>query len=701
METRRMITAMIAAFAVFVVAQMLITKYFPAPKQTPPNETDGQTSQPPGSQPSGSGDATGPTTRSSGFEMRAATTAADVTIGGGDGDAIELELTQRGASVKSIALTSRNKSGTYVHRVDSESNRPYVVLTPVEFDNQIVTSFRTHKIRIEELGGVEYALNNLMWEYVADESGPEKVVYRTELIGKDESAPILRVTKTFEIPNAAKSIVNMTLGFENLSDQPLTVIVTQDGPVGIASEDERFSRRRMFVAQKAADGSVSLESVTRDQLAKALANGPKRMGANEPGLTYAWAALANKYFAVFVRPITADGETAKFIAGARGELGAPTASDDLGDAVAQLITNPLTIAAGGRMSREFEICAAAKDEDELAALNKAYVDPMGLNYAEIKSSDATCFCAFPSLTKFMTWLLGLLHVIVRNYGVAIILLVILVRSVLHPLSVYQQKSMYRMQESMGRIQPKMQAIKEKFANDKVRQNQEIMKLWAEENVNPMAQFVAFIPLFLQMPILIALWNGLNTDVHLRNAPFDGWWITDLSRPDAFWPIPGGGFVIPIVGWSVTTLNLLPILMGVSMWLQQKYMPKPHLEAKLKAAREQRERNEKPATGPSPEDQIRQQQMMAYLMAVLLPVMFYKMPAGLTLYWLATNVFGIFESIRIRKQLEREKKRGPRPPKPPKKKDGPMSRFFKRLAEQAEQLQKQADEMSRQPPKKKT
>ncbi len=188
---------------------------------------------------------------------------------------------------------------------------------------------------------------------------------------------------------------------------------------------------------------------------------------------------------------------------------------------------------------------------------------------------------------------------------------------------------------------------------------------------------------------------------MRNAPFDGWWIKDLSSPDALISFGGAGLTIPLLGIlpmfrNIPALNVLPILMGVSMWLQQKYMPKPGMQARAAAAAQQPPRQRKPGEGPSPEDMMKQQQMMANMMSIMLPLMFYYMPSGLNLYWMATNVFGIFESIRIRRQLERDKlaakERGTPPPRP---KSSFMSRWFRQLAEQAEQLQKRADRLSEQ------
>jgi YidC/Oxa1 family membrane protein insertase len=217
-----------------------------------------------------------------------------------------------------------------------------------------------------------------------------------------------------------------------------------------------------------------------------------------------------------------------------------------------------------------------------------------------------------------------------------------------------------------------------------------------------APLVAFIPLFLQMPILVALWTAMNTEIQLRNAPFDGWWIVDLSNPDALISFGGDGITIPVLSWlpwwlggsmfrNIPSFNVLPILMGVSMWLQQKYMPKPGMQARIDAAKTQ----PTSAGAPTLEMQMRQQAMMANIMSVMFPLMFYYMPSGLNLYWMATNVFGIFESLIIRKQLEREKERRAKLGPPPPKKPGAVARLFKWMAEQGNELQQKADQITEQ------
>jgi membrane protein insertase Oxa1/YidC/SpoIIIJ len=145
--------------------------------------------------------------------------------------------------------------------------------------------------------------------------------------------------------------------------------------------------------------------------------------------------------------------------------------------------------------------------------------------------------------------------------------------------------------------------------------------------------------------------------------------------------------------NIPALNLLPILMGVAMWLQQKYMPKPGMQAKADAAKQRPPAERRPGQ-MSPEDQLRQQRIMMYMMTFIFPLMLYYMPSGLNLYWMATNVFGVFESLVVRKQIEEEKQRAQREgPKPPPK-PGWLSRKWKALVEQAAEIQKRADELQR-------
>ena len=714
-DFRRIIVAMLVALAIFLGYRAIIGKFFPPPEKPPsPVSSTGAPSE---SSPASGPVATGPTTTTSAptttgaastrpireLSIRAADDTDPVTIGGHEGDALRVTLDPRGASLASLWLFSKDKKGHFVHRARPGEEEPYELLSPSPKIAPIHFSFATHRVWIKEFDNEHWALDTLAWTKVPVPPGKDEVVFTTGLRSKD-GAEMLRFTKTYRL-HTGKPVLDLDLSVENVGDSPLTIWVDQDGPINVPEEGLQYDLRQLLTAQYL-NGNVKLGRGHRHadllKAAQATDEGqPIPLLAADNG-RFLWTALTNKYFGVFTRPLPATGEVENYVVSVTGTVADKNATTGKGDLLARITTVPILLQPAGTIRYPFEVYAGAKDAGYLASVDPAYADHTKLYYQLTQSADRRCSCTFGWLQDMMVWLLESIHVFVRNYGVAIIILVIIVRGLLHPLSVFQQKSMFRMQEAMGKLQPKMNALKEKYANDKTKLNQEMMKLFGEENVNPAANFVSFIPLFLQMPILVALWTALNTDVNLRHAPFDGWWITDLSAPDALWafvtplniPILSE---LPLVGRMFTgipSINVLPLLMGVSMWLQQKYMPKPHLQAKMDAARKQHAESGKPKSGMSPDDQMRQQQIMSYMMSIMMPLMFYYMPSGLNLYWMATNVVGILESLIIRKQLDEEKKRrelaAPKRPKKP----SVVGRFFKHLASQAEELQRKADEIAK-------
>src|ERR1041385_7128215 len=164
----------------------------------------------------------------------------------------------------------------------------------------------------------------------------------------------------------------------------------------------------------------------------------------------------------------------------------------------------------------------------------------------------------------------------------------------------------------------------------------MMALYKEQGVGA---YLGCLPMFLQMPIWIALWQALQTTFELRQADFlwGALWFHDLSRPDRLIAF-SQPFVIPLLGWQLRSINLLPILLAVVFYLQQEFTPKP------------------PATTPEQETQ---QKMMKW-MSLLFPIFLYSQPSGLNLYILTSTSIGIVESKRNRdhiKQKEEEEKAG--------------------------------------------
>jgi YidC/Oxa1 family membrane protein insertase len=248
----------------------------------------------------------------------------------------------------------------------------------------------------------------------------------------------------------------------------------------------------------------------------------------------------------------------------------------------------------------------------------------------VLASGMCAFCTFQWLINILVWLLGIFHFVLRDWGLAIIALVVLVRLILHPITKRSQVSMM----NMSKMGPEMERLKKKYADDKDELNKQMMKFYKEQGTGPL---LGCLPLFLQMPIWIALWSALQSTFELRQAPFL-WgftWIDDLSRPDAlisFHPIP-----LPF-GFHIDALNVLPILMAIVTWMNQKYTPQ--------------------AMAATPEQE--QQQKMMKWMTLIFPLMFYNMPSGLNLYYVTSMALGIFESKRIRdhiKQREEAEKEG--------------------------------------------
>ena len=205
-------------------------------------------------------------------------------------------------------------------------------------------------------------------------------------------------------------------------------------------------------------------------------------------------------------------------------------------------------------------------------------------------------------------LLGMefLHRFIPNYGVIIIIFSVLTKLAFYPLTQTSTKSMKKMQE----LQPKMTALKEKYKNDKDKLNKATMELYKEEKVNPLA---GCLPLLVQSPVFIALYQALSHTISLRGQPFV-LWINDLSQPDAITQLP---FSLPFLG---ADLNILPILMSVAMYFQTKLTPTSGAGGQMAA--------------------------MNTMMPLIMIFIFYNMPSGLVLYWLINTLMQGYQTWKI-------------------------------------------------------
>ncbi|MBK7703995.1 MAG: membrane protein insertase YidC [bacterium] len=213
--------------------------------------------------------------------------------------------------------------------------------------------------------------------------------------------------------------------------------------------------------------------------------------------------------------------------------------------------------------------------------------------------------------RLMNWL----HGFIPNYGWVIVIISILSKLVFWPLTAKGTKAMKQMQDSQARLKPKLDALKKKHGGDPQRYNQEMMKLYKEEGVNPLAGMSGCMPMLVQMPVFIALYQVLYNMVDLRMAPWLGW-INDLSQPDALFVLP---FSLPLLG---NLFNLLPLLMAAVTWWQTKLTPTSGAGGQMAA--------------------------MNTIMPVMMLFFLYNMPSGLVIYWTINTAVTALQTWRIHK-----------------------------------------------------
>jgi YidC/Oxa1 family membrane protein insertase len=224
---------------------------------------------------------------------------------------------------------------------------------------------------------------------------------------------------------------------------------------------------------------------------------------------------------------------------------------------------------------------------------------------------------FDGLTNFMAWFVSWLARFTGDYGLAIVLMTVIVRLVLFPLSFKQTVTMQRMSEKMQIIQPRMQEIRERYAHDPQKMNSELMELYRKHDYNPMSMFGGCLLLFLQMPIFVSLYQALQGSFDLRQQPFKFTWIQDLSAPDQLFRFGGD---VPFLG---PYFNLLPLLSLVQMLLQMMLMTPP-------------------AATPEMAEQQKIQKRMMMIMMVMIGFMFYRVPAGLCVYIITSTSWALLE-----------------------------------------------------------
>lgn len=263
--------------------------------------------------------------------------------------------------------------------------------------------------------------------------------------------------------------------------------------------------------------------------------------------------------------------------------------------LANLFYQPQIVGVGQGLTRTTRLFAGAKESTVLDRYETAGIANFGL---------AIDWGWFRWFEKPIFWLLTKLFELAGNFGVAIILLTVIVRGIMFPVAQRQFASMAQMRA----IQPKMKALQDRYKDDKAKLQEETMKLYREEKVNPLA---GCLPMFLQIPVFFALYKVLMVSIEMRHQPFV-LWIKDLSAPDPLHILNLFG-LLPFTPPSFLAIGLLAVLLGITMWAQFKL-------------------------NPAPPDPVQQQvfSIMPWMMMFIMA----PFAAGLLIYWITSNLLTI-------------------------------------------------------------
>lgn len=593
---------------------------------------------------------------------------------------MEVEFDARGAVIRRLALARHDFFKTVADRhLPADEREPMTLIEPAA----PFGALRMPEVRLrlkDAPDWVKLDLSDVLWNVDADLTKGNVAAFYVDIKeGAADGKPLLRVRKVLTVyswsaPNLGEADktpqyeLRLRVEFESLDPRVEKVAYVLDGPPALPSEGGGMGSGgmggggRAFPPQAAygkwdvGKARVTASSILGSAIKKAEdAPADAPVVQNLAGSDIAWVGQADKYFAVILIP-REPSVAGTFAAGAEAYPYAVKGGDPKApNAAVRLLSKELTLEPGKAVVNEYAIFAGPKDPDYLEQFYAALALDKLIQWG-------SC-CGIPgidTLSRLLVVVLAALHSVVANYGLAIVLLVIVLRAILFPVSRWSAKSMAEMQK----MAPKMQEIREKYKDDQKKMQEELSKMGGLKSMG------GCLPMFVQMPIWIALYGALGAAVHLRHAAFlpSAWvpqgslFLQDLSAPDALahWTTP---FFLPghdlpllgyVVGWiqgmlsggptiGLTSFNVLPVLMSVLMFLQQRLTPQ--------------------AAASSP--QAAQQKQMMYFMTVFFALVLYSAPSGLCLYILTSSLLGIFEQRHFKKQLAAADAKAPEAPK-----DGP-------------------------------
>lgn len=473
-----------------------------------------------------------------------------------------------------------------------------------------------------------------------------------------EGTPLLRVERAYSLAENFDILLRQRI--INLSDTPLNVQWWQYGPGDLRVDRARYMDRRRYrfgVAVPASAGGLVMQApsgkgglIEHQSLEKRedLTLWPNRR-ADERNWTLSWFAVTNRYFGFAVHPplaadgtgpLTLDDRIEQIVHEKSYAPAVPGERPSVEEIFVYLASPERTVAPGEELDLDLGVFAGPL-ERKLLGEDPRY-STLRMDGLILYQMSAFCaICTFQWLAHLLLGFLGFLHDnVLFDWGLAIIVLVVVVRSVLHPITKKSQVGMQRFGKAMGAMKPEMEKLQKKYKDDPKRIQVEQVRLMREHGVSPLSA-LGCLPMFLQTPIWIALYAMLYFAFDLRQEPAffgvfqavtGGAWafLGDLSSGDHFF----FEFDEPrrFLFLNITGGNLLPLLLGAVFFFQQKYMTPPT------------------AATMTPE-QKQQQKIMKFMMVVLFPIMLYSAPSGLVLYIITSSTIGILESRYIRSHVE--------------------------------------------------
>jgi YidC/Oxa1 family membrane protein insertase len=429
----------------------------------------------------------------------------------------------------------------------------------------------------------------------------------------------LSVAKEYRlVPGVDGRPATLDLVVEFAADKPTTVEYALDGPTGLPTEGWWYTSRvardnwETLAVRDVAMRFAGEQSAITSGLKIADNKLEHPATSVRDGKPLSFAGVDALYFAAALIPAT-EGEIpdlAEVRPIAVGDVPG-AAKKKLVDVTARIVSRPIVLEPGKPVRHRFGIFAGPKKPDLLASYG-APGAPM---------DDLVSYGWFGWVARPMIAILHALHAVIGNYGIAILLLTVMVRGAMFPVSRKQALSTQKMQA----LQPEMKAIAEKYKDDPAKRTQATQELWKKHDHNPVG---GCLPVFIQIPIFMGLYRSLATDVELRQAPLLSSairWCSNLAAPDMFWDwsnlLPP--FLTAPEGYLGPFLNLFPLAtIGLFIWQQHLFMP------------------------PAVDEQSQvQQQVMKYMM-FFMAVMFFKVPCGLCLYFIASSLWGIAERLML-------------------------------------------------------